>query len=145
MQFTSSHIIYELIQFKTKYQTYLETQRSIPIMVESVEHIMSVGAGVQNGRKSFIETSIIFGKLFRSNIRKYLDVHSFLFFLNNVKPSKRYLYFRYLLILTSNIQHVLFQSGFMIMVSYFIYFFKVSLCIVQALQIVKYINSTTSL
>lgn len=144
MQFKSSHIIYELIQFKTKYQTYLETQRSIPIMVESVEHIMSVGARVQNGRKKFHRNFYHFRQTVSVKYTKIFGC-SFFFFLNNVKPSKRYLYFRYLLILTSNIQHVLFQSGFMIMVSYFIYFFKVSLCIVQALQIVKYINSTTSL
>lgn len=145
MQFKSSHIIYELIQFKTKYQTYLETQRSIPIMVESVEHIMSVGARVQNGRKKFHRNFYHFRQTVSVKYTKIFGRSFFSFFLNNVKPSKRYLYFRYLLILTSNIQHVLFQSGFMIMVSYFIYFFKVSLCIVQALQIVKYINSTTSL
>lgn len=144
MQFTSSHIIYELIQFKTKYQTYLETQRSIPIMVESVEHIMSVGARVQNGRKKFHRNFYHFRQTVSVKYTKIFGC-SFFFFLNNVKPSKRYLYLRYLLILTSKIQHVLFQSGFMIMVSYFIYFFKVSLCIVQTLQIVKYINSTTSL
>lgn len=145
MQFKSSHIIYELIQFKTKYQTYLETQRSIPIMVESVEHIMSVGARVQNGRKKFQKllsfSANCFGQIYE-NIWMFI---LFFFFLNNVKPSKRYLYFRYLLILTSKIQHILFKSGFMIMVSYFIFFLKVSLCIVQSLQIVKYINSTTSL